>query len=302
MEIINTDNSELRKKILRMDSFLDLDRFGKEDKVSPKDIEEYYKITDSAYKKYHSKLGFMHFHVSKNDTISPEDGFYQPNKVASFIKPGNKVLELGFGKGPNIFYLAEKFPDVDFNGVDLAPTNKENTFDNVQLFRQDYRDLSRFADNTFDIVYAIETICCLTDKSPVFREAYRVLKPGGRFIIYDSATPEDFSTYDAIAQKGIALYTRAGTGALVDSEEQWEKLFTENGFHEESITDLTKEVLPDMKRLENLATGFMESKIKAKMAFRVLPDKLVGNAITGYITYDCFNEGFIAYKEWIFVK
>ena len=296
------ENSNLRKKVLRMESFLDLDKFGKEDKVSAKDLEEYYKVTDYAYRKYHSELGFMHFHISKDGTFSPEDGYYQPNTVAGFVKPGHKVLELGFGKGPNIFYLAEKFPEAEFTGVDLAPTNKDNNFANVQLFRQDYSDLSNFADNTFDVAYGIETLCCVPDKEPVFREVHRVLKPGGHFIVYDYATPEAFSSYDPVARKGIALFTRAGGGALIESEEQWENHFTGNGFQKESIADLSKEVLPDMKRAQNLAMRLMKSKLKAKMAFSVLPEKLVGNGITGYIAYDCFNEGFIAYKEWIYVK
>jgi len=46
----NLENSNLRKKVLRMESFLDLDRFGKEDKVSTEDIAEYYKVNDFAYR------------------------------------------------------------------------------------------------------------------------------------------------------------------------------------------------------------------------------------------------------------
>ena len=298
----DSDNSNLRKKILRMESFLDLDKYSKEDKASAKDVEEYYNVTDFAFRKYHSEYGFMHFHISKSGTFSPEDAFYQPNTVSGFIKPGNKVLELGFGKGANLFYLAEKFPDVEFTGIDLAPTNKDNPFSNVRLLRQDYSNLSNFADNTFDMVYGIETLVHLAHKDPAFREVYRVLKPGGHFIVYDYATPEDYSAYDPVAQKGIALFTRVGSSALVESEEQWENHFTGNGFHNESISDLSKEVLPDMKRWQNLSMRVMKSKLKAKMAFSVLPEKLVSNSIVAYIAYDCFKEGFIAYKEWIFVK
>ncbi|MBR4909020.1 MAG: methyltransferase domain-containing protein [Acidaminococcaceae bacterium] len=301
----NPENSNLRKKVLRMESFLDLDRFGKEDRVSDEEIAEYYKVNDFAYKKWLSKYGFMHFCISKTGNYSPEDAFYQPKTVAGFIKPGNKVLELGFGKGPNIFYLAEKFPDVEFCGVDLAPTNDKNKFPNVKLYQHNYSDLSGFADNTFDVVYGIETICCCNekDKDTVFREVYRVLKPGGHFMVFDFASPEAFETYDPVAQKGLALFTRAGWGALITSVDQWEKHFTANGFICESITDLSKEVLPDLKRLlDTLGMRLMRSKVKAKMAFSVLPEKFVGNGIVAYIAYDCFKEGFATYKQWIYVK
>lgn len=299
----NPESSNLRKKVLRMESFLDLDRFGKEDKVSTEDIAEYYKVNDFAYRKWLSKYGFMHFCVSKNGVFSPEDAFYQANTVSGFIKSGSKVLELGFGKASNLFYLAEKHPDAEFYGADLAPTNDENTFSNVKLFCQNYNDLSNFADNSFDVAFAIETLVHCADKEPAFREVYRVLKPGGHFIVFDFATPDPFDTYDPVVQKGIALFTRSGCATVAESVDEWEKHFTGNGFIPESITDLSKEVQPDMKRLlDTLGMRLMKSKVKAKMAFSVLPEKFVGNGIVAYIAYDCFKEGFVTYKQWIYVK
>jgi len=296
------ENSRLRKKILRMETFLDLDKFGKEDRVSKEDMATYYKLTDIPFQKYHSKYGFMHFHVSKSGKFSPEDAFYQPDTVSQFIKPSSKVLELGFGKCPNIFYLAKKHPNATFVGVDLGTLHPKNTLPNVELFHQDYRDLSNFADNSFDVVYGIETICCCPDKEPVCREVQRVLKPGGQFVVYDYSTPDQFFSYDPTIQRGIALFTRAGTGALIESEEDWEQHFAKNGFKKYSITDLSKELLPDLKRLENLSMRVMSSKTKAKVMFATLPDLLMGNVIIGYIGYDCFNEGFITYREWIYTK
>ena len=130
METLDGKYSNLREKIYKMENELkiNLDKLMEGETNSVENIQAYYKLTDFAFKKFHSKYGFMHFHVSKNGEFSPEDGFYQPNTVARFIKPGDKVLELGFGKGPNIFYLAEKFPDVEFTGLDLSTVHKENPF------------------------------------------------------------------------------------------------------------------------------------------------------------------------------
>ena len=304
METLDGNYSNLREKIHKMENELkiNLDSLMEGETNSVENIHSYYKLTDFAFKKFHSKYGFMHFHVSKNGKFSPEDGFYQPNTVARFIKPGDKVLELGFGKGPNIFYLAEKFPDVEFTGLDLCSVHKENTLPNVTLIHQDYQKLPNFADNTFDVIFGIETLCCCSDKDPAFREFNRVLKPGGHFIVYDYETPERFETYDRPVQTGIALTTKAGAAALVESEEEWLEHYRVSNFKTESITDLTKELLPDMKRLENLAKHVMDSKTRAKLTFGVLPDLLSSNILIGYISYDCLNEGFIRYKEWIMTK
>lgn len=304
METLDGKYSNLREKIDKMENELkiNLDKLMEGETNSVENIQAYYKLTDFAFRKFHSKYGFMHFHVSKNGKFSPEDGFYQPDTVARFIKPGDKVLELGFGKGPNIFYLAEKFPDAEFTGLDLSTVHKKNTLPNVTLIHQDYQNLPNFADNTFDVIYGIETLCCCSDKDPAFREFNRVLKPGGHFIVYDYETPERFETYDRPVQTGIALTTKAGAAALVESEEEWLEHYRVSNFKMESVTDLTKELLPDMKRLEKLAKRVVDSKTKAKLTFGMLPDLLSSNILIGYISYDCLNEGYIRYKEWILTK
>ena len=304
MNTLDGNYSNVREKIYKLenDLGLNLDKLMAGETNSAENMQTYYRVTDFAFKKFHSKYGFMHFHVSKNGKFSQEDGFYQPNMAASFIKPGDKVLELGFGKGANIFYLAEKFPDVEFVGLDLCTVHGENTLPNVKLIHQNYQDLSNFADNTFDVIYGIETLCCCSAKRSAFREFNRVLKPGGHFIVYDYATPERFETYDPPVQTGIAFWTKAGAGTLIESEEEWMEHYRANNFKVVSITDLSKEMLPDMKRLEKLATPVIDSKTKAKLTFGILPDLLTNNVIIGYIGYDLYNEGFIKYKEWIMTK
>ncbi len=299
---MDANNSNVIKKVRWMKTFLDLDKFWVGDKVSVENIATYYKLTDIPYQKYYSQDGFMHFHVSTDGEYHPEDAYYQPKTVSRFIKPGDKVLELGFGKGPNIFFLAEKHPDAEFTGIDLNRLHRENTFSNVKLYYQDYSDLSNFADNTFTVVYGFETLCYFENKDKVFSEVYRVMKPGGHFIVYDYAIPEPFETYDPDAQVAVACFTKVGAAGLSNTVEEWENAFIRNGFKRESITDLSRNLLPDMKRMEKVALRIMDSKIKAKMAFATMPDYLVGMLIPGYTSYDLYNEGYMNYKEWIFTK
>ena len=42
-----------------------------------------------------------------------------------------------------------------------------------------------FEDNTFDYVYSIESTCHSPDRRDIYREIYRVLKPGGKYITYE---------------------------------------------------------------------------------------------------------------------
>jgi phosphatidylethanolamine/phosphatidyl-N-methylethanolamine N-methyltransferase len=103
------------------------------------------------------------------------------------IASGDRVLEVGVGTGIN----ASLYPrDCSVTGIDLSAPMLEKAHDrivrkgirNVRLLEMDAADL-RFADNTFDIVYAPYLISVVPDPVAVVREMHRVCRPGGRIII-----------------------------------------------------------------------------------------------------------------------
>jgi phosphatidylethanolamine/phosphatidyl-N-methylethanolamine N-methyltransferase len=103
------------------------------------------------------------------------------------IKPGDRVLEVGVGTGIN----AALYPrDCAVTGIDLSSSMLEKAHDriarkgvrNVRLMQMDAASL-KFADDTFDIVYAPYVISVVPDPVAVTREMRRVCKPGGRIVI-----------------------------------------------------------------------------------------------------------------------
>src|SRR5262245_53274193 len=103
------------------------------------------------------------------------------------IKPGDRILEVGVGTGIN----APLYPrDCAVTGIDLSESMLEKARDrvvrkgirNVRLLEMDAADL-RFADGTFDIVYAPYLISVVPDPVAVAREMRRVCRGGGRIII-----------------------------------------------------------------------------------------------------------------------
>ncbi len=297
----NYSRHNIRRRVRWLRTLLDLNRFIDGEKNSTEEIMEYFKVNDWAYRHYHSQDGFMHFRISQNGTFADEDVYYQPDTVAKYIHDGSRVLELGFGQGANITYLARTFPKAKFVGADLSQIRKDVPR-NVTTVRQNYSSLKQFADNSFDVVYAFETIVYNTDKNPVFEEAYRVLKPGGVMIVYDYALAKPFETLGAEEQTAIELISKCGCCPLIETDKAWEGYFERAGFHKECVRYLTKECLPDLKRLERKAEKILNHPNRAKLMFRLFPDMFTGNIIIGYLGYDACNAGLGTYGEWIYRK
>ena len=293
---------QLQAKIDWMSRFLNLDRYIEGEKNSLKQIWSYYKVNKWAYTHFHSHDGFMHFRISRNGAFSDEDVYYQPDTVASFINDGDKVLELGFGNGSNLIYLARCFPSAHFTGKDLQRLERNDVPTNVTTLQGDYSDLSQMADNSIDVAFAFETIVHNADKEKIYREVYRVLKPGGVMIVYDYALSAAYDTFDRHTQKAIALISKGCASAMIESLDELNSHYTNSGFEIERSTDFSDETLPDLRRLERKGAKIMSRPWAARAVFALLPEQFVTNIIVGYLGYDSCKSGTITYQEWVLRK
>lgn len=106
------------------------------------------------------------------------------------------ILQIGCGIGRMEAALASRVQEayaVDVSGEMIARARRRcAAYSNVYLAKTDGRDLSMFADEVFDFVYAVDTFPYLVQAGPElvdthFRDAKRVLKPGGSFAILNYA-------------------------------------------------------------------------------------------------------------------
>jgi len=173
------------------------------------------------------------------------------------IKEGETVLDLGSGGGIDCFLAARKVGqsgkvlgvDMTERMINLASKNASDAGHTNVEFRLGEIESLPVEDNSVDLIISNCVINLAPDKTKVFGEAYRVLKPGGRFMVSDLVTSEEIPDH---VRKSFEAWAECIAGALI--KEDYLEIIKSIGF--ENI-----EVLKEHKYVEDHMSDELKGKV-----------------------------------------
>ena len=156
------------------------------------------------------------------EAVSASLGCGNPTALAQ-LNPGETVLDLGSGGGIDVLLSARRAgPLGKAYGLDmtdemlaLARENQRKAgIQNVEFLKGEIEDIP-LPDNSVDVIISNCVINLSGDKDRVFSEAYRVLKPGGRFAVSDVVVRGNVPSE---IRESVLLWVGCIAGALQDGE------------------------------------------------------------------------------------
>jgi tocopherol O-methyltransferase len=222
-------------------------------------VAAYYDETILVYKYWWSDPRTLSAHAGiwENGVRSHREAHQVHNRLLAEragVSAQDRVLDAGCGMGGSSLFLAETY-SAQVEGISLSAVQlreaqqaaKQRQLEHLVTFSQQDYTGTNFASNSFDVVWAFESVCHAVNKRDFLAEAFRVLRPGGRLIMADyfrgsRAWSNDEEKYFHLAVDGSAVHD-------LDTPDEFFNSMREVGFQEISFEERTDQIEPSLRKL-----------------------------------------------------
>jgi tocopherol O-methyltransferase len=227
------------------------------------EIERYYDETWFDYRVLWLNRRNLAFHFGYRDEAETRhrDCLENTNRelaALAGIGPGSRVLDAGCGVGGTAFSVARGC-GASCVGITLARRQAVRAVDLAAGFRLDRRTgflqadytAAPFRGGSFDAVLAIESLCHAADKRAFYREAHRVLRPGGRLVVAEYMRAR--RPLDAAAERQLRQWLAGWVIPDLDTSEEHLRHAAAVGFTAATVDDFTERAAASLRRLHRIA-------------------------------------------------
>ena len=222
-----------------------------------KRIIEYYKDTENAYKDswdLNNSLAIHYGYWDEKVNSFPES-LLRMNEImieTAEIKSTDKVLDAGCGVGGSSIFMATVL-GCKVTGITLSERQVQHAKENaakknggglVDFKAMDY-SATDFPDASFDVVWGCESICYADDKEKFIKEAFRLLKPGGRLVVADGFVTDFTNNENPI----ISQWADGWQVNYLESPERFQNFMQAAGFTNINYRNISKQASHSSRRL-----------------------------------------------------
>lgn len=243
-----------------------------------KEIKKYYKECDKSYQHWgEQEIYSMHHGFWDENTRSHIEALNNMNRVLAEklkIKPGDKILDAGCGVGASSVWLAKNY-DVEVIGITISElqckrandfARKEGVSDQIKFHIRDFIN-TNFDEESFDIVWAIESACHAPDKKDFIKESQRILKNNGKLIVADGFIKK--KSLNKLERYFLNNWIKGWTVPNLAKVSNFQKYLKEARFKNIEFTDITKNISPSSKEIfKRGILGWPVYKLKHKSSIQ----------------------------------
>jgi cyclopropane fatty-acyl-phospholipid synthase-like methyltransferase len=203
----------------------------------------------------------VHFGYSDSTTHGHAASLLNMNRVLADragIRPGQRVLDAGCGVGGSSLWLAKQCGAQVMGITPVASqvararrfANDRRLAELVEFELADYTG-TPFPDSSFDVVWALESLCHASDKAAFYREAARLLRPGGRLVVAEyirAARP-----LDRAGEQLLHEWLDGWAIPDLDTRAEHARHARAAGFSQFQLDDVTQNTRPSLRRLYRMS-------------------------------------------------
>jgi len=282
-----TEEETLKEYLTKIEKVFNTDSIVNEN-INKSKIQQYYHDSNLGYNLVHSKEGSVHMALNY-DGVFNDDGYYQQvREISKHLNKNSNVLELGCGKGFNSSFLASNNKTSNFYGIDISNKHlnyakrKSDKVNNLNFNYGDFHVLN-FENETFDLVFELESICHTDKPDVVLKEIHRVLKKGGKFILYEGFRTKDFDMLSDLLKKSASLIEKTMAVNNGHNIADWLEIAKSTGFEVTMNDDISLAIMPNLKRFHRLARKYFKYKLLSRLILAIMPKNLIKNTIAGLL-------------------
>jgi cyclopropane fatty-acyl-phospholipid synthase-like methyltransferase len=232
--------------------------------ITQEEIIHYYDDCEKHYRWFWNldRSLAMHAGFWDSSTKTLAEALEKENQVLAHmarIQATDHVLDAGCGVGGSSIYLANRF-GCHVTGITLSEKQVQSAQNHAKkhcssekrphFLVNDFCQTT-FDDQTFDVVWGIESVCHAPCKKQFLQEAHRLLKPGGRLIIADAFLTK--TRYTPKEQQMMDKWLRGWGVAEIENDVRFDVYLKEVGFSKIHFTNMTASITPSSRRLHWLA-------------------------------------------------